>query len=512
MKLNATNSLTRFFCHPILWLVSLLPLSVFATTDLATTNFTATDSVDSNVSTMELAALQKLTNSGAVVSGLIIDLPEGRILAKLNPDRRLGAASLTKLLTSAATLKTWGPRRTFITRIAGPAPKQGIVNGDLVFIGGGDPALNTSGIWQLAAQLAEQGIHQISGNLVIDQSLFGDVQCQSDDRCKALAKSRHSYDAPLSAAGINFGTWCVSISPATQSGLPARTRLCQLAIPTIDIAGQVDTVAKESGYIDVSRISKSGFDKLFVSGKINERNPEFRFYRSVGNAPLQTGLVLREALERIGITITGDIQVKSSRSTHHLNTLAKLESIPLAEQLIKMMTYSNNYMADVLALNLLAESPDAQRPLTLKAAGQKLSSINSMDYGDGDNTVILNSGSGLTPENALSASDIVSVLKTMYLRTDLFPAFVGSLTVPSFSPSIFYRSKSSDWRTRIATKTGSMNDPVTILGFAGYFRKRDGNWGAFALLINGTKEHPHVPYVERTHAIKETVNQLLQRY
>ncbi|WP_439133452.1 D-alanyl-D-alanine carboxypeptidase/D-alanyl-D-alanine endopeptidase [Pseudomaricurvus sp.] len=486
-------------------------LRIFKTTVQLLLLFSVSASTTAEIKGINLTALKKLNASGAEVSGLVIDLPEGKVLAEFNSDQRLGAASLSKLLTSAAALKKWGPRKTFLTRIVGPAPRQGIVHGDISFVGGGDSALDTGGIWQLAAQLSELGILQAQGNLVIDQSLFGQVPCQSEDRCNATEKGLNSYDAPLSSAGINFATWCVDISPAPQSGSPANTRLCQLALPDVEITGQIDTVARDAGFVHVSRKSKDNVDKLRVSGKINKGHPGFQFYRSVSNPPLQTGLVFREVLKRVGITITGDIKIQSSPTAQNLNTLAKLESAPLAEQLISMMIYSNNYMADVITLNLLAETPGQPRPLTLKDAGQKLLTINSLHDG-GDNTLILNSGSGLTPENSLSASDIVSVLKSMYLRTDLFPAFVGSLTVPEFSRSNFYRSRDPEWRARIATKTGTMNDPVSISGLAGYFRKKDGNWGAFAILINGTEERPRVPYGARTQAVKETVRQILKQY
>lgn len=487
----------------MVWLLSLL-LSYFA---VFASNASATNSPDDT-----LTALQKLADSGANVSGLVIDLPKGNILAELNPDRRLGPASLTKLLTSAATLKAWGPNKTFETRVLGPSPQKGVVHGDLVFLGGGDPSLDTGGIWQLAAQLSERGIQRIKGNLIIDESLFGHVPCDSDDRCNALAESRYSYDAPVSSAGINFGTWCVAIAASSRPGTAANTRMCQLTLPNVDFVGKIETVANGRSHVIVDRVTKAGKDRLQISGRVTESFRGIEVYRSVSNASLQTGLVFREVLNRIGIKITGEIKIQSHQETHRLRTLARAESAPLSEQLISMMTYSNNYMADVLALNLITDTPDIPHPLTLRAAGKKLISLNSLNDTDINNPVIVNSGSGLTPENSLSTRDVVSVLKSMYLRPDLFPAFVGSLTVPEFSPSIFYRSEDKNWRTRIATKTGSMSEPVTVLGFGGYFRKKDGNWGAFALIINGTEKHPHVPYGKRTRAIKETVDQILTRF
>lgn len=490
-----TDCLPRRFLCRILWLLTLLPIPAAAATDMD--------------------ALRHLASSGVNVSAMAVDLPTGNVIAQLNPDTRLRPASLTKLFTAAATLKTWGPNKTFDTQILGAKPKQGVVNSDLVFLGGGDPVLNYSGLWQLAAQLSEAGIKQVKGNLVVDQSLFGNIACQTNDRCEAQNNTQFAYDAKLSSAGINYGTWCVAITPADKVGEPAHARLCQLSLPYVKLIGHITTTASnQPNNINVSRTSTADDDQLFLSGSIAANSPVKHIYRSAANTPMQTGQVFREVLKHSGINIAGNIQIKSDENSnkHNLNLLAQVKSIPLNEQLIGMMKYSNDYMADILTLDLLAEQPNINKPLTLQAAGQNLLSINSMPVGDDENAPVIQSGSGLTLENSLSASDMVALLKNMYLRTDLFPSFVGSLTVPKFSPMPIFRGEDPAWLTRIIAKTGSMVDPVTVIGVAGYFRQQNGDWGAFALLINGTKEHPTIPFDQGKQALRETVNRILKRY
>ena len=462
----------------------------------------------------DFPALHKLALKGARVSALVVNLPDGKLLAQMTPDTRLTPASTTKLYTAAASLMAWGPYHTFSTQLLAAAPPQkGKIRGNLVLLGGGDPTLTYSGLWQLTAQLSEQGTRQVNGDLVIDESLFGAVPCLGDDRCDAATGSRFAYDAPLSSAGINFGTWCVAISPV-ETGKPARVRQCQLSIPDLALDGKVNTVAA-GGKTDVrvSRTLAGDHDRLILAGTIAADSPVQHIYRSVSNAPLQTGQILREVLMRSGIHIKGKLRVASTPVTEGMQTLASVDSISLAEQLMRMMTYSNNYMADTLALNLLTRQPEINKPLTLEAAGAQLQALAAnLTPQQSPTTPLIYSGSGLTPNNAISATDLVALFQSMYQRTDLFPAFVGSLSVPTFSPLSIFRGGESGWKKRIAAKTGSLLDPVTALSVAGYFRTKEGNWGAFALMLNGSEQWPHVPFADGMQALRQDLERILEQY
>ncbi len=80
----------------------------------------------------------------------------------------LPAASLTKIATSLAALKTWGPDHRFETLISATGPvKNGVLQGDLVIQGSGDPLF----VWEEAIALGNSlnslGINRVTGNLVI---------------------------------------------------------------------------------------------------------------------------------------------------------------------------------------------------------------------------------------------------------------------------------------------------------------------------------------------------------
>ncbi|MBU7586417.1 MAG: D-alanyl-D-alanine carboxypeptidase [Nostoc sp. TH1S01] len=80
----------------------------------------------------------------------------------------LPAASLTKIATSLVSLKTWGPDHQFETLIGTTGPLvNGVVQGDLVIAGGGDPMFVWEEAIALGNTLNKMGIKQVKGNLLI---------------------------------------------------------------------------------------------------------------------------------------------------------------------------------------------------------------------------------------------------------------------------------------------------------------------------------------------------------
>ncbi|QSJ17479.1 D-alanyl-D-alanine carboxypeptidase [Nostoc sp. UHCC 0702] len=80
----------------------------------------------------------------------------------------LPAASLTKIATSLVALKTWGPDHQFQTLVSATGPVvNGVLQGDLVITGGGDPLFVWEEAIALGNTLNKMGIKQVKGNLVI---------------------------------------------------------------------------------------------------------------------------------------------------------------------------------------------------------------------------------------------------------------------------------------------------------------------------------------------------------
>src|SRR5262249_49441836 len=260
-------------------------------------------------------------------------------------------------------------------------------------------------LWSLAAQLRGSGVTSIRGRLIVNSSPFGLVACETEDRCKALERSDTAYNAPLSAIGVDFGNWCISVRPAAP-GEPAAVRGCGVMTLPVSIEGTLRTVsasARQTFWVE--RLTRAGADVLRVGGDIPvDRGQEL--YRSMSNPANGVGLLFREILREIGIRIDGVVQVTAAAPSEKLEILAEYEGLTLREQLGRMLRFSNNYIADVLTLNLAAQLA-GQPPAQLSMAGSILADFvtraqRSVQISSAPTPPAIYSGSGLTPENLLS--------------------------------------------------------------------------------------------------------------
>jgi D-alanyl-D-alanine carboxypeptidase/D-alanyl-D-alanine-endopeptidase (penicillin-binding protein 4) len=468
----------------------------------------------SDPSRADWRSLVALEREGAQVSASAIDLSTGGTIPGLNAETRLTPASLTKLITAAATLQEWPADKMFkTTLLAAGTVQSGVLTGDLILRSAGDPSLDDHSLWTLAAQLKAFDISSVAGGLSISLSPFGTIPCGSKDRCDAQHLSDRAYNAPIAALGVDFGNWCVLVRP-TQVGSDAQVRGCGVAHLPIRMTGTVKTVASGARQtLWVERETGAEGDSLRVGGNV-PIGADQRVWRAMSNSAVGVGLLLVETLRELGISVTGAITVTQQPPPESARELASTEGLTLREQLGRMLRFSNNYIADVLTMDLAAGTA-TNAPSDLTGAAQVLTQFMSrvphgVQASDRQPLVLL-SGSGLTVENRLSASDLTAVLAYQYRNTGHFPAFYGGLTVPREAPFEFMRNGTDAWLDRVALKTGTLNEPVSVCGVAGYIRKHDGGWIAFAVIVNGTAARNHIPLDASMHAIQSDLEEVLAR-
>jgi serine-type D-Ala-D-Ala carboxypeptidase/endopeptidase (penicillin-binding protein 4) len=446
-----------------------------------------------------LPQLQALRDAGAAVTALAVDLDSGLTLAELQPGNALTPASLSKVFVAAAALQTFPPDHTFRTQLLSAAPPRGeLIAGDLVLRGSGDTTLDEQALWGLAAQLRGLGIRRIGGRILVERAPFGELGCDTVDRCAGQRRSSRAFNAAPSAIGVNYGSWCLAIRP-TRAGQPALLRSCGAVELPIPLEGRILT---GPGTPRVDRSTDGDQDRLQVSGSIPE-GEERHIHRAMSDPAQGAGLLLRSILGQLGIAVAGNVETASGPQAG-LAELAGIEGLPLVESVGRMMRYSNNYIADVTTMNVaLSRLGPGQR--TLAEASRSLTT------GVGGAPLLL-SGSGLTTENRVSAFSLVDTLSAMYRDTRRFPAFYGALVVPHDAPFAYLRGGDPDWQDRVALKTGSLSEPVPVYGLAGYLRKRSGGFIAFAMLVNGTPRLPDLTMDRSLRAMRTDLTGLLTQY
>ncbi len=462
----------------------------------------------------DFPALSALGQTGARISAVAIDLDTGNTLQQLNADTRLTPASPTKLVIAAAALETWPADKMFETRLLGSGKfDKGHIEGDVILQSLGDSTLDHQTLWALASQLKGSGVTSVSGRLLVNTAPFGALGCETKDRCDALKRSDTAYNAPIAAIGVDYGNWCVDVRP-TNAGADAVVSGCGVAQLPIPVQGTIGTVGpKGKNTFWVERMTPDGGgDLLRVGGSIPVGAGQ-SVYRAMSDPALGTGLLVRQVMRESGVQLTGGVQVVHTAMPAGTYPLARIEGLSLKEQLGRMLRFSNNYIADVLTLNLAA-AVQTKAPASLADAGgtlgQYVARVQKGKSAKGAPPIY--SGSGLTPENELSANELANLLAVQYRNTRNFPAFYGGLVVPRQAPFGFLRSGSPAWLDRVALKTGSMNDPHSVCGVAGYLRKKSGGWMAFSVIVNGGPKQKRVPLYKSMEALRSDIDKILAQY
>ena len=128
--------------------------------------------------TRRLANALAVPGAPARSSGVVaVDLLTGKTLFARNPDLPLAPASNEKLLVTYTALQNLGPGFRFQTELLGRGTiRDGVLHGNLVLKGFGDPTLTSAGLLGLVRQLKRHGIDRITGRVLGDDSFFDRIR------------------------------------------------------------------------------------------------------------------------------------------------------------------------------------------------------------------------------------------------------------------------------------------------------------------------------------------------
>jgi len=144
-------------------------------------------------------------SSGAFVR----DLSTGEPLFALRANSPRVPASVQKLYTTATALLRLGPQTTLATSAVSDAEVDGagVLRGDLVLVGGGDPYFGSASAARLARAVRATGITRIEGAIVGDESAFDGQRagcCIGFDPELGGVLSALAYDGGISAGRVQL--------------------------------------------------------------------------------------------------------------------------------------------------------------------------------------------------------------------------------------------------------------------------------------------------------------------
>ncbi len=390
----------------------------------------------------------------------------------LNEKDQFIPASTTKIVTAAAVLQKLGPGFKFQTTLwSAGAVKNGVLKGDLILKGGGDPGFVSESMWFLVNELVRTGIKKIEGNVVVDDTDFDAIRT---DPSRDPARVDRAYDAPVGAMSFNWNSINIFVRP-TQVGEAPAVHLDPIG-NGLRIDNRAKTVNKAGTALDIARAGS----KIRVSGTIGIGQNEAVAYKNIDDPATWSGENLIFFLGQRGITVSG--KLKMGKKLEGTKLLAKSESKPMTFLIADMMKFSNNFVAEMLTKNLAAQTGDV--PATLEG-GMKVIRANLESFGISRENFTLINPSGLSRRNKMRPVDIAQVLVKSYEHFPTSAEFLSALPLAGIDGTLKNRMKSPSAQGWVRAKTGLLTGVVGLAGFAG---RKDGSVRAFAFIFNGKAE------------------------
>ncbi|HXC08939.1 MAG TPA: D-alanyl-D-alanine carboxypeptidase, partial [Steroidobacteraceae bacterium] len=214
----------------------------------------------------------------SAVSFAIVDPDSGRLLFGQNPETPRSPASTIKVVTTFAGLDLLGPAYTWHTRasIRG-ALRGGVLDGDLILQGGGDPYMTLERWWSFAGALRAKGLKTIHGDIVIDNTAFS---LPAEDPAEFDGRPNRPYNVLPDALMVNFQSIEFRVQPdvdARRVEVIANPAPVNLAIDNHVrfAAGRCNGAA---GRVDF-KVASASWDRVVFSGALSAHCAERSFTR-----------------------------------------------------------------------------------------------------------------------------------------------------------------------------------------------------------------------------------------
>ena len=407
--------------------------------------------------------------------GFHVELPGGAVLAHRSNEPMIPASTL-KLLTTAAALDLLGENHLFKTELWSQGEgREGILYGDLIVVGGGDPAISgrayredpVAELRPWARLLRELGISRVKGRLIAD-----DRYLAGPSRLDAWPQDqRHRwYCAPSGAINLNDNCVDVVIS-SVDSGVSAKIRpasqlftVDQKIVPTVEEKKHLYSVDRSVGSWDIR-----------LRGKFLNRVQERTEWVTVPDPSLAFLGAWREVLREEGIRVEGELRRDVlPEGAIHLATIHH----PLHDTLPILLKRSQNLYGDCL---FRVSDRESGGDGSYRSASQTaLSYLALYLRGQRSGSEILD-GSGLARSNRLRPSDLVRVLHRAD-DAEWGAIFWAALPIAGVDGTLSRRFRQTELSGRLLAKTGHL---AGVSGLCGGWESRLGPV-RFAALTGGS--------------------------
>ena len=395
----------------------------------------------------------------SAVSVYVQEIGAARPLVSHKASQPMSPASTMKLLTTFAGLELLGPDYRWRTEAYADGPiAGGLLDGNLLLKGYGDPKVSIEQFQELDARLRATGMSRIRGDLVLDRSYYSGTPY---DPGAFDGEPLRSYNVGPDALLVNFKTVRFVFSPnVAGDGVEVRIEppLDSVAIRGAPLLAGGDCGDWRAG-LRADFSSRPDAAEANFSGRYPVACGERDWYVSLLDHPHYVLGMFARSWANAGGSFSGG--VREGRVKRGATPIATIESAPLYAMVSDINKLSNNVMARQLFLTLATTSfpPPATIENAAKAverwlAGRKLKFPE----------LVLDNGSGLSRRERISAQNMARLL----LAADASKArgeYISSLAVAATDGTVRKRFQNDEVADQAFLKTGTLEGVRAIAGY-----------------------------------------------
>ncbi|WP_395738757.1 D-alanyl-D-alanine carboxypeptidase/D-alanyl-D-alanine-endopeptidase [Prosthecobacter sp.] len=291
--------------------------------------------------------------AGAAVGFSLLN-SKGEVVLDENATTAFIPASSLKTLTTATALEILGPDFHFTTELKSTTPIQsGILKGDLILVGGGDPMLKLDDLKAMAAELKTRGLMRVTGGVRADTtffpgSLYGDFWNWGD--------IGNGYGSGVAGLNLNHNRYVVAFTAGPEVGSPAQILGINLEVPGAIWNNEVTTGPEDSGDGAVIHGGEKT-SEIFLRGTVPLGATKFKVQGAVPDPARFAAHHLRAILIAAGIQV-GDHPGTAPAT----RSLLKHDSPPLLKIITSIHATSDNHETECVfrMLGIKAAKPSAE--------------------------------------------------------------------------------------------------------------------------------------------------------
>ena len=373
--------------------------------------------------------------------------------------RPMNPASTIKLLTTFAALELLGPDYHWRTEAyADGKITDGVLAGNLVLKGYGDPKITVEQFQELITRLRGTGLTAIRGDLVLDRSYFATVQ---HDPAAFDGEPLKPYNVGPDALLVNFKSVRFVFTPGAGGeavDVRAEPALSNVMIRSVPGPAPGDCGEWRGGLRALFADRSDRADAAF-RGRYPIACGERDWYVALLDHPHYVLGMFSSAWAAAGGSFSG--RMREGRVPPRASLLATLESAPLSEVVRDINKLSNNVMARQVFLTMAAtEYPPPATTAHASAVVRRWMRERNISSPD----LLLENGSGLSRHERIAAQSLGRVLLAAD-QSKVRAEYLSSLAVAATDGTVRHRFENDDVAEQALLKTGSLEGVRAIAGY-----------------------------------------------